>query len=206
MLSRYLDTPALFQSTLPRGERPRSSARPARRHRFQSTLPRGERPSHARIFAVSREFQSTLPRGERRVPIRGTQKGYRSFNPRSHGGSDQHLYPHRRRGRVSIHAPTGGATHQSSPRRRRSNRFNPRSHGGSDPLFCGTSKPASCFNPRSHGGSDDVGPACRLVHRPFQSTLPRGERQPRQVAHYQRACVSIHAPTGGATRALMRRR
>ena len=82
----------MFQSTLPRGERPfrvfRGQSRafvsihaPARgatplitglisEIQFQSTLPRGERPEVPdRKFVVFR-FQSTLPRGERPHPGR----------------------------------------------------------------------------------------------------------------------------------------
>ena len=76
-----------FQSTLPRGERPRGSAQgrgcgcfnPRSRvgsdlglnelrvgtHLFQSTLPRGERPDVFGGPRRVRKFQSTLPRGER---------------------------------------------------------------------------------------------------------------------------------------------
>ena len=79
----------LFQSTLPRGERPAVvwSVCPER-SRFQSTLPRGERPFRLFEAVIMLVFQSTLPRGER--PCRG----------RRHSGG-----PH-----VSIHAPARGAT------------------------------------------------------------------------------------------------
>ena len=55
----------VFQSTLPRGERPllRTKVRPYTK--FQSTLPRGERLQPARERSRSQKFQSTLPRGER---------------------------------------------------------------------------------------------------------------------------------------------
>jgi len=33
----------------------------------------------------------------------------------------------------------------------------------------------------------------------FQSTLPRGERQPRRGYVFEQIIVSIHAPAGGAT-------
>ena len=79
----------IFQSTLPRGERPQGNMPYRKRKKFQSTLPRGERPLYADIntpplvyfnphsrvgsdfiasSAVSNSllFQSTLPRGERR--------------------------------------------------------------------------------------------------------------------------------------------
>ena len=79
----------LFQSTLPRGERPFEPPTHQCKRRFQSTLPRGERHAfhdaislmysisiHAPtrgatlMFSCCRQaarFQSTLPRGERRL-------------------------------------------------------------------------------------------------------------------------------------------
>ena len=101
---------------------------------FQSTLPRGERlVGQARRFPCPQKFQSTLPRGERLVgrvvvgttcvisihaPTRGATwiRNTRRqlliyFNPRSHEGSDRidgsscgvSIF-------ISIHAPTRGAT------------------------------------------------------------------------------------------------
>ena len=55
---------------------------------FQSTLPRGERPPSAHsLYRVGLVFQSTLPRGERRGKSKEAT-GCRSFNPRSREGSD----------------------------------------------------------------------------------------------------------------------
>ena len=100
----------VFQSTLPRGERPETEKElhayeynfNPRSHEgsdavtvesslltsiFQSTLPRGERHIGAEIHSARSVFQSTLPRGER--PSWGAG-GWRfaDFNPRSHEGSD----------------------------------------------------------------------------------------------------------------------
>ena len=66
-----------------------------------------------RIYAPSASgsgvFQSTLPRGERRNFCRSVcQKG--DFNPRSHEGSDTILLLYQAGHRISIHAPTRGAT------------------------------------------------------------------------------------------------
>ena len=78
-----------------------------------------------------------------------------NFNPRSHEGSDNKmatlLVPYR----ISIHAPTRGATlllAQQLPQ-------------GSD------------FNPRSHEGSDIRTKVILICPVQFQSTLPRGERR-----------------------------
>ena len=144
----------MFQSTLPHGERQlltwskylNQSFNP-RSHMgsdylrislgihlllFQSTLPHGERP----VFVEQppnhdKRFQSTLPHGERRhsallaLPIR-----------------------------VSIHAPTWGATLRED---------NP-------------AKDIPSFNPRSHMGSDIKKDNQTCKYHKFQSTLPHGER------------------------------
>ena len=55
----------LFQSTLPRGERPALSHDTTVPSGFQSTLPRGERLAKRAVCYAIKKFQSTLPRGER---------------------------------------------------------------------------------------------------------------------------------------------
>ena len=102
---------------------------------FQSTLPRGERPKQAASCLLQPVFQSTLPRGERRFCLKSALRPY-DFNPRSREGSDfywftiiQHMYnfnPRSREGsdalhfvlrhmiHISIHAPARGATSLAS--------------------------------------------------------------------------------------------
>ena len=99
--------------------------------RFQSTLPHGERlplmtflrgVSHVSIHAPTWgatggwsgaaervRFQSTLPHGERQLGTVYAVRVY-GFNPRSHMGSDELPRLRNRCIRVSIHAPTWGAT------------------------------------------------------------------------------------------------
>ena len=77
-------------------------------------------------------FQSTLPRGERRPGGGGSGAPIQGFNPRSHEGSDQVVPVQYRKGRVSIHAPTRGATLPRMSSTRTARCFNPRSHEGSD--------------------------------------------------------------------------
>ena len=100
--------------------------------------------------------------------------------------------------RISIHAPTRGATTIWVDMRARCSNFNPRSHKGSDlaPLRQNTSSQFQStlpqgerpyaqqgrylymdFNPRSHKGSDFT--ACGILYMPTR--------------------ISIHAPTRGAT-------
>ena len=56
---------------------------------FQSTLPREERPSNSKTSASSSVFQSTLPREERLKTIFSDLPTVLYFNPRSHERSDQ---------------------------------------------------------------------------------------------------------------------
>ena len=56
-----------FQSTFPRGERPKHGLKIREVMQFQSTFPRGERPVFYDLEWSNQRFQSTFPRGERRV-------------------------------------------------------------------------------------------------------------------------------------------
>ena len=100
--------------------------------------------------------------------------------------------------RISIHAPTRGATHTGGFQYSNSTDFNPRSHTGSDvdafykvavkdefqstlphgerPLSRSIMRLVTYFNPRSHTGSD------------FMAGYLAGDVD-----------ISIHAPTRGAT-------
>ena len=121
-----------------------------------------------------------------------------NFNPRSHKGSDISvtlLSPNVNC--ISIHAPTKGATislksyhpytlfQSTLPQRERRISFdisalrayfNPRSHKGSDDSFTNNVINQINFNPRSHKGSDIA----------VNSAIAA-------------SCISIHAPTKGAT-------
>ena len=76
---------------------------------FQSSLPRGERqiPDVRAAFHII--FQSSLPRGERPHNMT-SKKRAKDFNPRSHEGSDYVAFGISSRLRISILAPTRGAT------------------------------------------------------------------------------------------------
>ena len=78
---------------------------------------------------------------------------------------------------ISIHAPTRGATIVHTAKVHCSYNFNPRSHEGSDITALHTGEESQNFNPRSHEGSDSI-----FLTSPV---LPRS--------------ISIHAPTRGAT-------
>ena len=144
----------LFQSTLPREERPRLTSNCCCVLVFQSTLPREERLSIVLFARFLLVFQSTLPREER---LHLDSRGHflcRYFNPRSHERSDDKVRRPSFSSFISIHAPTRGATQvrQSSP------------------------LPFPYFNPRSHERSDQIQALPNLSGMRFQSTLPREER------------------------------
>ena len=61
-------------------------------------------------FEQLRQFQSTLPRRERLCRIVTQYWDFDGFNPRSHEGSDIRGDADGQHRRVSIHAPTKGAT------------------------------------------------------------------------------------------------
>ena len=132
-----------------------------------------------RLFYPSQaKFQSTLPRGERPLRIQRLQPWvkFQSTLPRGERlASPPTLCRHRKR-------------------------FNPRSRAGSDsgqwPEAGGR---LLRFNPRSRAGSDSFARFTGEGLAEFQSTLPRGERQPRAPKFPVRVYVSIHAPAGGAT-------
>ena len=102
-----------------------------------------------------------------------------NFNPRSHERSDASgqkaiIFSNW----ISIHAPTRGATRFAEL----------------------TSSATLYFNPRSHERSDLYACIFIFVISKFQSTLPREERLMRSVTQKCINCISIHAPTRGATK------
>ena len=78
--------------------------------------------------------------------------------------------------RISIHAPTRGATRYRQVCVRPVSNFNPRSHEGSDASHILSKRLCINFNPRSHEGSDIL-----------------ADKNLREIG------ISIHAPTRGAT-------
>ena len=150
-----------------------------------------------RYFLRYMLFQSTLPREERQLRFRFPVP-LNHFNPRSHERSDCSGTCHSGTTRISIHAPTRGATvsliyfppcvsfQSTLPREER---------------HCLPVNVAIMvhFNPRSHERSDAHRHTPALSSFPFQSTLPREERPEAIRLHYLRSVISIHAPTRGAT-------
>ena len=148
------------------------------------------------------------------------------FNPRARGGRDPIVMIDQQLYIVSIHAPAGGATHQlrevadvlglfqsTRPRGARRHgrlgrteekgRFNPRARGGRDAKTSRPNLPRWKFqSTRPRGARLEVLDVADLVDK-FQSTRPRGARQ--SDHHWERGLhrVSIHAPAGGATWAIV---
>ena len=123
-------------------------------YKFQSALPRGERPNIADKHLVISLFQSALPRGERR-----------NFQ-----------FVMIRHKRISIRAPTRGATCIS--------------HRDSAVHIISIRAP-------TRGATVYGGVVC--ITYIFQSALPRGERHPVLAGCVALLGISIRAPTRGAT-------
>ena len=121
---------------------------------FQSTLPRGERRLQIWVMKCSLRFQSTLPRGERQ---------YFHFCSKMLK-------------KISIHAPTRGAT-----------------------TFPGTFRSTyNYFNPRSHEGSDTTGKDIQIDGQISIHAPTRGATEDELNFEFDME-ISIHAPTRGAT-------
>ena len=143
---------------------------------FQFTLPHGERLWSTMLLIVRCRFQFTLPHGER---LDGccTRTAVVRFNSRSRMGSDSSPRYCARLAGVSIHAPAWGATRACVPSSKRRG-FNSRSRMGSD-LGAMTNRrdPNVSIHAPAWGATR---PTPRpLRRRPFQFTLPHGERRPR---------------------------
>ena len=80
---------------------------------------------------AKREFQSTHPRGVRQV-VGSIPWEICGFNPRTHVGCDRLSSLYKSYCKVSIHAPTWGATLYRSMYCVRASSFNPRTHVGCD--------------------------------------------------------------------------
>ena len=154
MVGRSAVKASIFQSTLPRRERPSINVSNSSRVQFQSTLPRRERQMPNSLNCSTIQFQSTLPRRERlRAYLRHHLSAY--FNPRSREGSDHASGISPKRLKISIHAPAKGATS----------------------VLCLVVSKNIYFNPRSREGSDMALLSLSTARVIFQSTLPRRERR-----------------------------
>ena len=139
---------ASFQSTRPRGARPRLAMTSLSSLAFQSTRPRGARPRHLGFLVWVQAFQSTRPRGARHMD--GVQVLAIS--------------------EVSIHAPARGATWRPASRCCSRGFQSTRPRGARHALVDDDLLPGS-FNPRAREGRDlRCGGVCRCrivsIHAP----------------------------------------
>ena len=128
------------------------------------------------IVQLILSFQSTLPREERQFHLRILRAHHQYFNPRSHERSDQMYNGIQSTYKISIHAPTRGATTADS-------------------------KDCCKLNISIHAPTRGATEMRRAILHSlqFQSTLPREERQSCVLVLQLVNSISIHAPTRGAT-------
>ena len=121
-------------------------------------------------------FQSTHPHGVR-LTIEARRTLNNRFNPRTHTGCDLDSYKIVLVWRVSIHAPTRGAT---SCKRAVDLSLSVSIHAptrGATRNWAVYHLVPYCFNPRTHTGCDTKGYSNYLASGMFQSTHPHGVRQ-----------------------------
>ena len=210
----------LFQSTLPRGERPAASLALKGCIRVSIHAPAwGATCCHLsglRAIIVSIHAPAWGATASMDMQITCTIV---SIHAPAWGATTPLSLP-RRAFIVSIHAPAWGATQIPSIDTLCHNGFNPRSRVGSDFSANPFLQLSYGFNPRSRVGSDFIRRAVKgcegvSIHAPawgatlamrclttvdmFQSTLPRGERPGAACVGHAIRKVSIHAPAWGAT-------
>ncbi len=166
----------LFQSTLPRRERLYLVSVVKLIVYFNPRSHEGSDKILHILHNIISIFQSTLPRRER-PRLRRMPLVMYNFNPRSHEGSDDQDLRQNNYSKISIHAPTKGATVPSALRQNPQYYFNPRSHEGSDIECCFVDDKDDVFQstlPRRERRNVPFGTAFFAI---FQSTLPRRERR-----------------------------
>ena len=191
---------------------------------FQSTRPHGARLIRPGVVTSRLPFQSTRPHGARRATPTASMRPWTFQSTRPHGARRQPLRPRRHRRQVSIHAPTRGATlmggtaqyianvsiHAPTRGATASARHPSPSHmfqstrpHGARPQRPSSLARARSFNPRAHTGRDARSFFSWRSFLMFQSTRPHGARLRRVFGFHLHEGVSIHAPTRGATGALL---
>ena len=147
-----------------------------------------------------KRFQSTRPRGARRAkPCKQLRNKDVSIHAPTWGATKAILtlaMPLQ----VSIHAPTWGATSRHERKICDSMLFqSTRPRGARRRPLRQVQAICPSFNPRAHVGRDRSDYLMITEHTGFQSTRPRGARHTTLYLVKLSLCVSIHAPTWGAT-------
>ena len=188
----------VFQSTRPRGARRLAPIPLLGAVKFQSTRPRGARPAITSLSAGTQSFQSTRPRGARPLTNVGVANVTVFQSARPRGARREPRKARRGQQRVSIHAPTRGATAVDAPAGdRREVSIHAPTRGATRRVAVHSGRPAVSIHAPTRGAT--FGPYVEHWGKMFQSTRPRGARPAPagQVLHM--GLVSIHAPTRGAT-------
>ena len=171
-------SPAMFQSTHPRGVRPAAST-PRRRStpvsihapaRGATRRGRGcNGGDSVSIHAPARGATAALPylARHRIVSIHAPARGATLL---------ERVARHHRL--VSIHAPARGATGARWHTTPTSSSFNPRTREGCDQARPGSPRRPTSFNPRTREGCDYCTATRFMYWSMFQSTHPRGVRRP----------------------------
>ena len=169
---------------------------------FQSSLPRGERPKDVVVFATVKEISILAPaRGATCIPHHSVIQVGAYFNPRSREGSDEIVHENPRLGHgFQSSLPRGERQESLSDKLATGNKFQsslPR--GERRRMGWNTDSRTMHFNPRSREGSDGQVNMIISLMILFQSSLPRGERHftPDQLDKF--LTISILAPARGAT-------
>ena len=186
-----------FQSTRPRGARRWDQLSGLCAPVFQSTRPRGARLAPAAWTVFRSMFQSTRPRGARPQSF-VTLAAVGRFNPRAHAGRDSKTENLSGVNRVSIHAPTRGATPSISFTLLPFWFQSTRPRGARRTEFC-YSCCAGTFQSTRPRGARRLPLHFSRRGKAFQSTRPRGARPGASIVIGWAMGVSIHAPTRGAT-------
>ena len=154
-----LSSPAIFQSTLPRRERPRFTSNSGKQGLFQSTLPRRERlKTMAQTFVATVDFNPRSREGSDGYMLSGWHY-IKDFNPRSREGSDI----------FSMHHFTISSD------------FNPRSREGSDDIILWKTwcwKVISIHAPAKGATGNyslKIGEQCISIHAPAKGATKRGD-------------------------------
>ncbi len=189
-----------FQSTRPRGARLVLGQVDTTRSNVSIHAPtRGATPPNSTLPARSSRFNPRAHAGRDDTAITSGWF-FGCFNPRAHAGRDRRAgawWIGQRRvsihaptrgatpiavfsgfdhSSVSIHAPTRGATLKASCVLTRRLGFNPRAHAGRDMSWPAWRPRPPSFNPRAHAGRDRGLVRLEALYASFQSTRPRGAR------------------------------
>ena len=142
---------------------------------FQSTLPRRERPWSSWLWINFSDFN---PRSREGSDVSGITKSlsFLNFNPRSREGSDGITIKRCGIGVISIHAPAKGATEPDAKILQGINYFNPRSREGSDRNYRKWWGFRQGFQSTLPRRERPVPHRAQQTFYKFQSTLPRRER------------------------------